>query len=309
MNRLVFHIASGDAFFAGVALLVVAVLLQTSNAPRRQRAATWFLSGGLIAIGFSATALPAWAYALLLVALALGRFARSFGRRSALATAAGVSALVAVGLLEAPSHVMPALRPSAARRVAIIGDSITAGYGADDATTKWPAILRDRHRVDVQDLSRMGATAASAATRLRENPVDAPVVLVEIGGNDMLGKTTPAAFETALDALLEALRRPGRQIVMFELPLPPLHERFGRIQRKLAARHGVALIPKRVLLSVIEGTDATVDSLHLTQQGHDRMAALVWAILAPAMPAPAGQPTDLSARFVSSSRSASGRSL
>lgn len=292
MNRLVFHIASGDAFFAGIALLVVAVLLQTGHAHRRQRTATWLLLGGLIAIGVSATALPAWAYALLLVALALGRFTRFFGERSALATAAGVSALLALGLLEAPYHVMPVLRPSSARRVAIIGDSITAGYGADDATTKWPAILRDRHGVDVLDLSRMGATAASATARLRDNPVDAPVALVEIGGNDMLGKTTPAAFEAALDALLEALRGPDRQIVMFELPLPPLHERFGRIQRKLASRHGVVLIPKRVLLAVIEGPDATVDSLHLTQQGHDRMAAFVWAIIAPAMPAGSGPPVS-----------------
>jgi hypothetical protein len=50
----------------------------------------------------------------------------------------------------------------------------------------------------------------------------------------------------------------------------------------------VALIPKRILLSVIEAADATVDSLHLTQQGQDRMAAVVWALLEPAMPA-AGQ--------------------
>jgi acyl-CoA thioesterase-1 len=268
------------------------VLLQTKSAPRWRRAATWFALGGLIAIGASATALPIWAYALMLCPLAVGRCARFFGRRSTWATAAGVATLVALALIEAPHHVLPALRPSPTRQVAIIGDSITAGYGADDAATKWPAILRDRHGVDVEDLSRIGATAASAATRLRENPVDAAIVLVEIGGNDMLGKTTPAAFEAALDTLLAALRRPGRQIVMFELPLPPLHERFGRIQRQLAARHGISLIPKRVLLSVIEGSDATVDSLHLTQRGHDRMAAFVWAILAPAMPTPISPPVS-----------------
>ncbi len=55
------------------------------------------------------------------------------------------------------------------------------------------------------------------------------------------------------------------------------------------SRHGVALIPKRILLSVIEAADATVDSLHLTQQGHDRMAAVVWALLEPAIREAAGQ--------------------
>jgi hypothetical protein len=50
----------------------------------------------------------------------------------------------------------------------------------------------------------------------------------------------------------------------------------------------VALIPKRILLSVIEAADATVDSLHLTQQGQDRMTAVVWALLEPAMREAAG---------------------
>ena len=76
---------------------------------------------------------------------------------------------------------------------------------------------------------------------------------------------------------------------MFELPIPPLFEGFGRVQRDLASRHGVALIPKRILLSLIEAADATVDSLHLTQQGHDRMAAVVWALLEPAIREAAGQ--------------------
>ena len=85
---------------------------------------------------------------------------------------------------------------------------------------------------------------------------------------------------------------------MFELPIPPLYEGFGRVQRDLASRHGVALIPKRILLSVIAAADATVDSLHLTQQGQDRMADVVWALLEPAMPEAAGQaePGDGAAR-------------
>lgn len=33
----------------------------------------------------------------------------------------------------------------------------------------------------------------------------------------------------------------------------------------------------------------TVDSLHLTQQGHDGMADVVWALLEPAMPEASGQ--------------------
>jgi acyl-CoA thioesterase-1 len=184
---------------------------------------------------------------------------------------------------------MPVLAAVQERQIAVIGDSLTAGYGESDLTRKWPAILRDRHGVAVEDFSKAGATVASAAQGLEQVSIDAPVVIVEIGGNDFLGGGSVAAFEAGLDALLKAVCQPGRQVAMFELPIPPLYEGFGRVQRDLASRHGVALIPKRILLSVIAAADATVDSLHLTQQGHDEMADVVWTLLEPAMPEAAGQ--------------------
>jgi acyl-CoA thioesterase-1 len=206
-----------------------------------------------------------------------------------MATATSVLVLFAVGLHEARYEFMPVLTPVEAREIAVIGDSITAGHGENDLTRKWPAILRDRYGVAVQDLSKAGATAASAAQGLEQESIAAPVVIVEIGGNDFLGGGSVEDFEEGLDALLKAVCQPGKQVAMFELPIPPLYEGFGRVQRNLASRHGVALIPKRIVLSVIAAADATVDSLHLTQQGHDRMATVVWALLEPAMPEAAGQ--------------------
>ena len=54
---------------------------------------------------------------------------------------------------------------------------------------------------------------------------------------------------------------------------------FGRIQRRLAARFRVPLIPKRVLIGVLTGHEATIDSIHLTQVGHDRMVTAVWSLV------------------------------
>ena len=284
MNWVVFQIASGRAFFAAIVLLLIAVLVCPRGSPRLRRTGTWCLVLGLVALAVSATALPYWAYGLVAFSVAVSVLAKPPCRHASILAGAGIAALVAVALDEARFHVMPTLRPSPARRIAIIGDSITAGYGSADTTQKWPAILHDRHGVEVRDLSRIGETVASAAKRLSEQSVDAPVVVVEIGGNDFLGGTSVAEFEAGLELVLERVRAPDRQIVMFELPVPPLYEGFGRVQRKLAARHGVFLIPKRILLSVVEAAEATVDSLHLTQQGHERMAGSVWAILEPAMP-------------------------
>ena len=126
------------------------------------------------------------------------------------------------------------------------------------------------------DISHIGETAASALKRARTQSIESSVVLVEIGGNDILGSTTTTEFARDLDALLAYLEAPDRQVIMFELPLPPFCHEFGRIQRMSAAKHNVTLIPKRVFLSVIAGSESTLDTIHLSQSGHQFMADMVW---------------------------------
>ena len=125
----------------------------------------------------------------------------------------------------------------------------------------------------------MGETAASALKRLKSHSISAHVVVVEIGGNDILGSTTANQFASDLDELLGYLAAENRQIVMFELPLPPFCHEYGRLQRAVAAKHNVRLVPKRIFLSVIAGSDSTLDTIHLSQAGHQRMADCVWRLV------------------------------
>ena len=121
--------------------------------------------------------------------------------------------------------------------------------------------------------AQMGATVRSAqqqATHLPESPC---LVIVAIGGNDLLGPTTDVEFAERLETLLKQVSRPNRTLLMLELPLPPLRNEYGRIQRSLAQQYRVVLVPKRVMASVLTGPEATFDSIHLTTQGHAAMAA------------------------------------
>lgn len=288
MHPVVLLLANAGTFFTGLALLAAATLLRRVGSPRADRGAPWLAILAALAMVASAAPLPPWAYGLLALPLALLPVATPTPRGRAAVAAASAAAILAVGASEALQARLPVLRPAPERQIAIIGDSLTAGHGDDDRATAWPALLAGRHGVAVENRARAGATAASAARDVQERPPEAPLVLVEIGGNDLLGGTAPEDFEHALDALLEALGRPGRQVAMFELPLPPFHERYGRIQRRVASRRGVALIPERVLLDVLGGADATVDSIHLSQAGHERMAELVWRFVGPALPAARG---------------------
>ncbi len=104
-------------------------------------------------------------------------------------------------------------------------------------------------------------------------------MLLELGGNDLLGSTTAVDFEAALDRLLAHVVAPEREVFYFELPPLPWNGSFTAAQRRVAARHGVKLIPKHVLTGVVFSDGARVDGVHLSQAGHDRMARVVWELL------------------------------
>ncbi|MCA9051367.1 MAG: SGNH/GDSL hydrolase family protein [Planctomycetaceae bacterium] len=164
--------------------------------------------------------------------------------------------------------------------VVVLADSVTAGMGEGEAVT-WPRMLRDRYGLRVEDLSHVGETVGSSLKRLLQADVsEGAVFLIELGGNDLLGSTTADRFSDGLDALLAEVQRCNpRAVVMFELPLPPLCNRWGRIQRQMAVKHHVLLIPKRKLASVFAGNSSTIDSIHLTQEGHNRMLQIVTDVL------------------------------
>lgn len=284
MNWLVYHIASGHAFFTGVALVIIAALASTGTKSIAKRIAGLTLLAGAIAIAISSTAIPYWYYAIAIVVtltLTSSRYVKKWRPWTSYAVIAvwGIAAA-----LEIPYHLTPTLNAASSRSITVIGDSVTAGMGGSDKSEKWPTILAKQHGVIVQDVSHMGETAASALKRARSHQIASPIVILEIGGNDLLGSTSSAQFSRDLDALLTHVSAPGRQLMMFELPLPPFYHEYGRVQRSLARKHNVSLVPKRVFLSILAATGSTLDTIHLTQIGHDRMAACVWELIKPAFP-------------------------
>ncbi len=107
------------------------------------------------------------------------------------------------------------------------------------------------------------------------------LVLIEIGGNDLLMGVSSDEYGKALDALLSTVAAPNRTVLMFELPLFPNKIAYGQIQRRLSAKYRVALIPKRYFAQVIGDAGGTTDGLHLSASGARLMAALVAQVLSP----------------------------
>lgn len=289
MNWFVFHVASGQSFFTGIALVVVAALASRSGKPIAARFTVLAFVIGLISIVVSSTPLPYWFYgiaALVTVLWIVSAYVTKWRQFTALAVV--VVWTIAAGL-ELPFHLSPKVSPPKEHSITIIGDSVTAGMGGEDKAETWPAILEREQDVKIRDFSHVGETAASALKRLSDHQVDSPLVIVEIGGNDLLGSTSAQQFAHDLDAMLSHLTSPGRQILMFELPLPPLSHEYGRIQRLLASKYNARMIPKWMFMKILAMSDSTLDSIHLSQAGHRAMADRVWKIIGPAFLAASGQ--------------------
>jgi acyl-CoA thioesterase I len=283
-NLLLYHLVSGHAWFTCGSVFLLVIVLDAfrvfDRRPRLRGAVPLLLLFLVVLAGLSGTPLSPWLAAPLLAScLAYGFFGFA-NRRPSLrfSMAACAAALVLAGLvLELPYHFPDPPHGPRLERLYVIGDSLAAGTGNESIT--WPRILARETGLDVRDLSQQGATTRWAlrqqVNRLGPGARPAEVVLIEIGGHDMLGTAGADAFGEVFDQLLSAAegdRASPRRLVVLELPIIPGKWAYGAQQRRVAARHGALLVPKRLLAGVVLTQENTTDGLHLSATGHERMA-------------------------------------
>jgi acyl-CoA thioesterase-1 len=285
MQWLIYFLLSGVTFFWGAIVLALAVVVRASIARRFAKGIAGLLAMvATILVAVSAAALPIWVYGLwstILIAWVVWPLTRHKNGQMPI----DVSVLlitVLVSVVELSYELRPSPPPGQFSRLYVIGDSISAGIGVEHGNT-WPKILRIEHSVDVVDLSRAGATIVQATRGINPADMSDGLVLIEIGGNDVIGQADPAQFGRDLDSLIERAGGARRQIVLLELPLLPFDNAYGVEQRRVARRHKITLVPKRFFIDVLSAPNATVDGIHLSAAGQRRMAEMVWSFIGTSM--------------------------
>jgi acyl-CoA thioesterase-1 len=304
MNPLVLFLASGESLYPGALLLLVteATFVRVKNAwlLRLRNLLAWV---ALAMMTFAGPPLAAWVVGLFFAAFLVWFSAWNMGGKGEIqargltnirAGSAGAVVLMAVVLvlLEWPHRSMAPLPSGTFDGLAVIGDSLSAGIETARGGP-WPGEFEKLTGVPVHNLAQAGAQVADGPALARRLAPEDRLVLVELGGNDLIANVPAADFERGLRATLEAIDAApratgvgGRTLVMFELPLLPHMVGYGRIQRRLAREFGVTLIPRRHLTEVLAGAGATSDGLHLAPAGARRMAEVVAAQLLPVLKKP-----------------------
>jgi len=170
------------------------------------------------------------------------------------------------------------------RQIVAFGDSLYAGYGLgpkEGLAPRLQAALREQGlSVTVRDAGVSGDTTAAGLARLKyvldsiEGDID--LVLLGLGGNDMLRGISPGETRANLSAMLEELQRRDIDVVLTGMVAAPnlggnYTKQFNAIFPELAKEYGAGLYPF-ILDGVITDSNLMLpDRIHPNAKGVQKM--------------------------------------
>jgi acyl-CoA thioesterase I len=178
------------------------------------------------------------------------------------------------------------------KRVVILGDSITAGYGLDPQEA-YPALLQKKieaagHPYTVKNAGVSGDTTAGGLRRIdwALGKDGADVLIVALGGNDGLRGISPEETSENLAGIIEKARakNPATKVIVAGMQVPSnlgadFTAEFKAVFPKVAAEKKAALVD--FLLAGVGGDDKLnqPDRIHPTAEGQRIIAENVWKTL------------------------------
>ena len=168
---------------------------------------------------------------------------------------------------------------SAADVIVAFGDSLTYGTGAAEHES-YPAVLA---LLTGRQVVRAGVPGELTAQALRRLPQvlaehQPRLMIVCLGGNDMLRRVNEAETRANLRAIIGAIRERGIAVVLIGVPRPALlasaPEFYGELAKEFAIPYEGGIV-KDVLYSAGMKSDA----IHPNAKGYQRMAEAIAALL------------------------------
>ena len=183
------------------------------------------------------------------------------------------------------------------RRILAFGDSLFAGYNVareDSYPAKLEASLRARGiNARVTNAGVSGDTTAAGLQRFtftldaQERPPE--LVVLELGGNDLLRGLSPEQTRANLSAMLDELKRRKIPVILMGMRAPPnlgadYVAEFDSLYPELAREYDVALVP--FFLEAIYDKPEYIqpDRIHPTERGIEELVASTADDVAEALP-------------------------
>ena len=200
-----------------------------------------------------------------------------------------------VSAADAPMQA-PVMGPE--RRILAFGDSLFAGYNVakdDSYPARLEAALRARGiNAWVSNAGVSGDTTAAGLQRLGftldAQDVKPELVILELGGNDLLRNLPPSETRANLAAMLDELAKRDIPVILMGMRAPPnlgkeFVGQFDGIYPALAKQYGAALVPFFIDAIVDKPALIQSDRIHPTEGGIEALVGATVDEVAEALPA------------------------
>lgn len=175
---------------------------------------------------------------------------------------------------------VPKLNKLAASDVVVaLGDSLTFGTGASE-TESYPVVLGQLIGRTVVRAGVPGEVTEGGLARL-QNVIDEhkpTLIIVCLGGNDMLRKVDEAQTKSNLREIIKALRARNIDAVLIGVPRPALLTSAPPFFEEIAREFGIPYEGK-IVTDVLYQRDQKSDTIHPNGKGYRRMAEAIAALL------------------------------
>jgi acyl-CoA thioesterase-1 len=162
---------------------------------------------------------------------------------------------------------------SPGRTIVCLGDSITAGVGSGPGEA-YPELLAARLGTEVVNAGVSGETAAEGLARVDQVLAEDPwLVIVELGGNDLLRRVPPEQTEQSLRAILDRLVAARVVPVLVELDAP-FGGRYLEIYERLGDEYHVPVVEDAVG-EILRDRALKSDTIHPNAQGQKVLAEAI----------------------------------
>nr|MBC7611906.1 arylesterase [Pseudopedobacter sp.] len=185
---------------------------------------------------------------------------------------------------------------TAKENILFFGTSLTAGYGLEDASQAYPALIQNK--IDSLNLpyhvingGLSGETSAGGLSRIDwilKQPVN--IFILELGANDGLRGISVKETTSNLQAIIDKVKAkyPDAKLVMEGMQMPPnMGDRytsdFKELFNDLAKKNHMLFVP--FLLDGVGGVPKLNqnDGIHPNKEGAKVLAENVWKVLKPTL--------------------------
>ena len=190
-----------------------------------------------------------------------------------------VAAAIAITIAGCGEKVQKLPRLASTDVVVAFGDSLTYGTGAAE-NESYPAVLS---QLIGRQVVRAGVPGEVTAQGLRRLPQVIEehrprLVIVCLGGNDMLRKVSDTEIRSNLRAIIRTLKERGIAVVLVGVPKPALLTSAPEFYAELAKEFGIPYEGK-VVTGVLYSPEMKADPIHPNAKGYRRMAEAIAELL------------------------------